>query len=317
MTPDCRRVHFGSLDIRYHAANPRYVEMLTPLFRVWPSPDDDAVPDVELVVVDGEERRPRVECVKDIMGIESSGGTVRVTTAMGDLTLEQNVVPHRAELVVHAAGQDPQTVDHYMVMLIHKLLQLSGRLRLHGAAVVLLGRTYVFLGDKGAGKSTLSLALGRAGGIVLADDQLVLRRMKGALSVSGVDGDLRLTDETERHFFSEPIDAVQRDFTGTLKKEVPLGDLVLAEPRLDHAPDVLLFSRVGAELGIADFSRSAALRRIVDSVLHLHRFSGPDDMRDFLGMVTAFVNAVTVYELSLSPRLADLDGLAARLAELA
>lgn len=311
------RVHFGSLDIRYRAANNRYVEMLTPLFRVWPSLDDDVVPDVELDIVDSEERRPRAEDVKDIMGIETSGGKVRVTSAMADLTLDRDVTPNRAVLTVHTAGQDLQTVDHYMVMLMHKLLQLFDRLRLHGAGVILRDRTYVFLGDKGAGKSTLSLALGRAGGVVLADDQLVLHRENGAVSVSGVDGDLRLTDETERHFLNEPIDVVPKDFTGTLKKEVPLAALVPAEPRRDHKPDVLIFSRVGAELEITDLSRSAALRRIVDSVLHLHRFSGPEDMRDFLGMVTAFVNAVTVYELALSPRLSDLDGLPERLAALA
>jgi hypothetical protein len=315
-TPDRIRVHFGSLDIRYHTVNPRYVELLTPLFRIWPSPDIDAAPDLELVVVDGEECRPRVEQVEDIMRIESSGGTVRVTTAMTELTLDRDVVPNRAELVVHAAGQDPLNVEHYLVMVIHKLLQLFGRLRLHGAAVVLRGRTYVVLGDKGAGKSTLALALGRAGGTVLADDQLVVRYANGEVSVSGVDGDLRLTDETERHFFSEPIDAVPQDFAGTPKKEVPLAELVPAQPRLDHAPDVLLFSRVGTELGIKDHSRSAALHRIVGGILHLHRFAGADDMREFLGMVTAFVNAVTVYELTLSPCLGDLAGLEKRLAKL-
>ena len=35
----------------------------------------------------------------------------------------------------------------------------------------------MFLGDKGAGKSTISLALGRAGATVLADDQIVIRPM--------------------------------------------------------------------------------------------------------------------------------------------
>jgi hypothetical protein len=218
---------------------------------------------------------------------------------------------------VHAAGQRDENVDHYMVMVMHKLLQLYGRIRLHGAAVVLRGRTYVVLGDKGAGKSTLALVLGRAGGTVLADDQVVVRGVNGAVSVSGVDGDLRLTAESERHFFSEPIDVMPQDFAGIPKKEVPLADLVPAQPRVDHVPDALLFSKVGSELGIEHLPRRVALRRIIDGIITLHRFAGPDDMREFMGIVTAFVNSVVAYELSLSPRLADLDRLAACLEDLA
>jgi hypothetical protein len=306
-------VRFGSLDIRLHARHQRYLDLLPRNFRVWPTPDDGTPPDLELVAGDGEERRPRAERTDDAMQIVAADREVRVSTGISELVLERHGMPRRACLVIHVAGQDPRFVEHYAVMHLQKLLQLLGRVRLHGAGVRLGQRTFVFLGDKGAGKSTLSLALGRAGGVVLADDQLVLRGDGAGVWVSGVDGGLRLTEATERHFFAEALGVEAQDFAGTLKKEVPLADHVATRPGVDHVPDVVLFTRVGDRLAVAELSRQVAVRRILDVLVPLHRFAGPEDQRDFLRLVTSFVNAVEVFELSLSPDLGDLDRLAARL----
>lgn len=51
----------------------------------------------------------------------------------------------------------------------------DGRLALHASAVSLGGRAIAFLGPKHAGKSTLALALVRAGARLLTDDTLVVR----------------------------------------------------------------------------------------------------------------------------------------------
>jgi hypothetical protein len=147
------------------------------------------------------------------------------------------------------------------------------------------------------------------GATVLADDQLVVRRSDAGILVSGVDGGLRVTQQTEAHFFSVPLGEPLQDFAGIAKKEVALADHVVAKPGVDKVPHTLLFSRVGDHCAVEALPRRVALRRILDDLLPLHRFAGPDDQRDFLALVTAFVNAVDVFDLCLSRDLRDLDRL--------
>lgn len=259
--------------------------------------------------MDGPESRSRAGQAGDLLRIETEGATVRVSTAISDLTLDRTTTPACARLVVHVANQPDEFVDHYIMMHLQKLLQQLGRLRLHGAAVKLGGRTTVFLGDKGAGKSTISLAMGRAGATVLADDQIVIRRDDGAVLVSGVDGALRVTEKTERYFFDAPIRAIPAYFGGVAKKEVALGDHVPASPGVDEVLSELVFCHVGDRFEIRPLARREAVRRVVQSVQSLHRFAGPEDQADFFGLVAAFVQSVDVFELQLSPDLAELDRL--------
>jgi hypothetical protein len=306
-------VRFGSLDVRLDAGHQRYLDVLPNALRVWPNVDDATEPDVELVARDGPERRPDVAERDDVLRLEGVGDRTRVLTAISELEVDATISPSRARLVVHTEGQPAQALDVYIALQVQKLLQLLGCLRLHGAAVVLGERTHVFLGDKGAGKSTLALAAGRAGGIVLADDQLVMRRRKGGIWLSGVDGGLRLTERTERHFFQEPLDEEPRDFAGTPKKEIALGDHVRARPGVDARPHTLSFLRVGDRLAVHEITRHDATRRMLDTLLPQHRFGGAEDLRDFLALVRAFVSSVDTFELSLSPSLSDLEQLVARL----
>lgn len=303
------RARFGSLDIQLHAGHRRYIDILPRAFRLWPTADNPTVPDVELVAVDGIEHRSPIGQSDDFLRIETEAGTVRMSTATSELTLDRTTDPAHARLVVHAADQPDGYVDHYIVMHYQKLLQQLGRLRLHGAGVTLGGRTAVFLGDKGAGKSTISLALGRAGATVLADDQIVVRRTDDRVLVSGVDGALRVTEKTEQYFFAEPIIGPAADFGGVAKKEVALGDHVPASPGVDAVPSELMFCCVGERFELRPLARSDAVRRVVHSVLPHHRFAGAEDQADFLGLVTTFVQSVEVFELQLSPDLAELDRL--------
>src|SRR5262249_39771862 len=183
---------------------PRYLELFPVHFRARPGPDDSTTPGVALTVVDTAECRPRVEGRDDELTLVEADGECRITTSITELVIEPLVTPVRARLTVAPSGQDPDFVAHYFAMNVRALLRHLGRIQLHGAAATINGRTVVLLGDKGAGKSTLSVAIGRAGGTVLADDQLMLHA-NDTVTISGVDGGLRLTAETERHFFVSPL----------------------------------------------------------------------------------------------------------------
>jgi hypothetical protein len=90
---------------------------------------------------------------------------------------------------------------------VHRALFLLERVYLHAAGVVFGETCWVFVGDKGSGKSTLSLALGAAGATVLADDHVVLARDGERFLASGCDGEARVLDDVERHLFGTPVDA--------------------------------------------------------------------------------------------------------------
>ena len=306
------RARFGSLDVRVVAA-PSYVELLPVHFRVWAGPDDATTPDVELTIVDDAGTRPRVDGRDDELVLDASGDDERITTSITELVIEQQGKPVRAHLTVTPDGQDPDYVAHYVAMNLRALMRRLGRIQLHGAAATLRSRTVVLLGDKGAGKSTLSVAIGRAGGTVLADDQLILHVDHG-VTISGVDGGLRLTAETERHFFAAPLDYEPQSFAGTLKKEVPLGAFVDASPGIDAVPDACYFPRVAGSFEIMPLSRTVAVQRLLHVLVPLHRFTGPSDQLAFVRAISTFVGAVEVFDLTLSRDLHDLDRVIAALA---
>jgi hypothetical protein len=296
------RVCFGSFGVRL-IGDQRYADLLPTHFRVWPTPDDGTDPDAELDILEAGEPRAPVEEVDDRLSVERLPALRRASTSITSLEVDTRDTPSRARLRVSTRGQRPDYVDHYVVMNLRFLLRLHGRLQLHGAAAKVGNGTALFLGDKGAGKSTISLALGRAGAIVLADDQLMLHDDGRRLRVSGVDGGLRVTEATERHFFARPLDAPTQDFGGTHKKEVRLGAHVAAQPGVDHEPSLLVFPRVGHAFTTTPTARVDAVRRILAAVAPLHRFADAADKHDTLRSITTLVRSVEVYDVTLSPDL--------------
>jgi hypothetical protein len=217
--------------------------------------------------------------------------------------------PARARIAVLAPDLPHFDLCVHLAVVLHKLLLLLDRVVLHAAAVRLAGRVSVFLGDKGAGKSTIALRLARAGGTVLGEDHLILKRSEGRFRVSGCDERSRVDARTERYFFSEPLAAEPADFAGTLKKEVPAAAVFRSAPYTDHPADLLFFSRVGSAFGITPLSRGAALLRLMRAAGRLQRFVDATDHGRFLGVLSSFVPTVSAYALELSEDLGELDRL--------
>jgi hypothetical protein len=318
-TPAAQRACFGSLDVRL-VANPEYVDLLPIQFRVWPQPDHPKAPDLELTIVDADEPRASVAGLDDEFALAETAGVDHLTSTISDLVVDRRRVPVRAHLTIWPAAQSPEFVVHYLVVNLRALLRRVGRIQLHGAAATIAGRTVVLLGDKGAGKSTLSLAIGRAGGTVLADDQLILEVKEtvdgeDSVRISGVDGGLRLTAQTEHHFFSAPLELEPQDFAGTLKKEVPLRELVRADPGTDAVPSACYFPRVGDRFALVPIGRAVAVQRILDALAPLHRFASAGDQMAFVRAITTFVRTVAVFDLTLGPDLEELDLVVAALAD--
>lgn len=76
-----------------------------------------------------------------------------------------------------------------------RIIAHCGELVLHGSAVEIDGRLAVFLGDTGAGKSTLAASLHSAGHRLLGDDAVVISRLDGRYAGESVYPSLRLYPE--------------------------------------------------------------------------------------------------------------------------
>ena len=78
--------------------------------------------------------------------------------------------PDLVEIEPHAGVSDFQVSQAFLGLVISLVLEQKGILSLHASAVNVGGRAAIFLGDKGAGKSTTNGALLARGHVALTDD---------------------------------------------------------------------------------------------------------------------------------------------------
>lgn len=204
-----------------------------------------------------------------------------------------------------------QYLDHYLRIVINAAFRRLGRVRLHGAAIAFAGQVSLFLGDKGAGKTTVSLHLARAGGTVLGEDQIMVRRRSDSeYLVAGGDDLMRVTAKTEARFFAEPLDEPAVLLAGTRKKEIRAARYLPYALDQEWAATRLFFPSVGKAFDVRPITRREALARLAQPLLPIHRFSDADDRRDFLAFLVGWVRRLEAFELTLSEDLDELDRLA-------
>lgn len=317
--PPGAMLRFGSFHGRLQSARQEYTDALSLVFGVGLhplTPDQEARRHFDLVIEDapasgadgyGSAVRPNYLQL---------GGTPDVPTITTDalraeLRLDREPVDIRLT-VIRDDVPFPAMCVHFGVV-IHKILFHLDRVILHAAAVQVNGEVCLFVGDKGAGKSTTCLALARAGGTVLGEDQVVLRRSGDRYLVSGGDERSRVTERTERHFFTEPLAVPAKDFAGTMKKEVRMRDFFRSEPFRDFPAHRLLFPRVTGSFQLRRLKAQPALLRMLAYNGHFQRFEGGRDQTDFLDFLAGFIATVSCWELTLSNDLTDLDILAEKL----
>jgi hypothetical protein len=316
MTASLRAMlRFGSLYGRLESARQEYTDALALVFGVGLHPltqDQETGRHFDLVIADssalpgGDSAGLNPNCLT--LGGTPRHPTIATDALRAELDLDRQPVDIRL-VVLRDDVPFPALCVHFGVI-IHKILFYLDRVILHAAAVQVDGVVSLFVGDKGAGKSTTCLALARAGGTVLGEDQVILRRSGARYLVSGGDERSRVTERTERHFFPEPLAVPARDFAGTMKKEIRTGAFFRSEPFRDFPPHRLLFPRVDGRFQLRPLKGQQALRRMLAYNGHFQRFEGARDQADFLDFLAGFITTVSCWELSLSDDLTQLDLLA-------
>lgn len=310
-------LRFGSFHGRLESARQEYTDALALVFGVGLHPlhpELDARRHFDLVIAEAASA-PAGDVVVRPNALQLGGTAERpvITTDALRAELRLDTRPMEIRLTVFRADVPfPELCVHFGVI-IHKLLFCLDRVILHAAAAQVDGAVNIFVGDKGAGKSTTTLALARAGGTVLGEDQVVLRRSGTGYLVSGGDERSRVTERTERHFFAEPLAVQARDFAGTMKKEIRMGDYFRSAPFQDFPPHRLVFPRVTGQFQLRPLKAQPALLKLMAYNGHFQRFEGARDQAEFLDFLAGFIATVSCWELTLSDDLTELDLLARQL----
>ena len=275
-----------------------------------PTSDLLARVDADIVVrePDGDDAASAVTVPPDGMAVSHARPLSTIDTEALSVTIDHAHTPVQIHVRVRAGERSHYDLCVHLAVVFHKILFLLDRVVLHAAAVRMAGRVAIFVGDRGAGKTTTALALGRAGGTVLGEDHLILRRSADGFLVSGCDERWRVDERTERHFFDTPLPLEAADYAGRMKKEVTVRD-VASLPFTDEPPAQLFFMRTGSRFDITPIPRGLTALRLMEAAGKLQRFVDADDRLRFLTMVSDFVGTITPFALQRTDDLGDLDRL--------
>jgi hypothetical protein len=294
----------GNLRCEITSTDDRYPPMLAAAYGTALLPDTEAsafAPDLRIAIRDDPRAAPTQH--RDRLIVSRTSELVVLAADPMTWEVRASARPCLISVAIHDPALREDWLAYHFWILLNRALLLMGRMTLHAAALAYTGSVSLFAGPRGAGKSTIAVALAQAGAMLLADDHVVVRRVGDRLVVSGCNGRLRVTAKTEAHFLPGTLGPETLDVAGVPKKQFPADRFFAARPHEEHVVDRLFFPRVGPRFAIRPARRQAALLRLVEDTSRILRF------HDRLTALADLVALVPCYDLELSPRLGDLDQL--------
>ncbi len=215
-------------------------------------------------------------------------------------------------------GLDRLLTPYLLGNLVGMALRLQGRTVLHGNAVRIGDRSMVWVGDKGAGKSTLSAAFLDAGYELVTDDQVVLHPDASSWRPGYGVPRIRLWPDSLGHVSASTLEAYRQPFGDNVKgwletdlskrAEItgpPVTAICLLEPR----------QAALAEVRMTPLSRGRGLQ-----TLHRHRLARlslpltPEQLNVEFARLARLASAVPVYSVQLPDDLRSLPAAVEQLA---
>lgn len=201
-------------------------------------------------------------------------------------------------------------VEHLLYdHVVPRIVAHEGKLVLHGSAVAINGRLAVFIGETGAGKSTLAASLHAAGHALHGDDAVVVQNGSDGFSGQSVYPTLRLYPETATQLLGDGI-TTRPMARHSSKRRVQIGS-EFEQPK-GSIPIGTIFVLSGgqdsSEVRAAPMSPGAACMALIEQSFALD----PDDADHAsrrLRMVSELVRATPVVSLSNPHDFATIDGL--------
>jgi hypothetical protein len=304
------RLRLGDLQCSLTSTHECYARMLAAAYGTALLPEagePNPMPDLRIRIFDDtpSARLPS----GDRLIVRRVPGAVLVESDPMTCEVRTGVRPREIAIAVHDPGLRGDWLAYHFWILFNRALLVLDRVILHAAALAYRTSVALFVGPKGAGKSTIAVALGRAGADLLAEDHLLAWRVDGGTMVSGCNGRMRVTAQTERHFLGGKLGPETIDAAGVPKKEFPAARFFATRPHEARRVDQLFFPHVGGRFAIRPLRRRDALLRLMDINGHMLRFHDTSDYADFLSRLGELFSPLPSYDLELSPCLDDLDRL--------
>ena len=212
-------------------------------------------------------------------------GTGRHSLQFADDTRFYVDVP---ESTIWATWPEPLTLDDTATYLLGPVLglylRLTGKVCLHGSAVLLDGGCVAFVGPAGSGKSTLAAAFAALGCAVLTEDVACLDESGGSFAVRPGYPRIRLWQD------SEPLLPGRRDALPKLTpnwdkgylplggegprfhaQPAPLAAVYLLQPRRDMTEPALVHELSGQDV-LSQLVANTYGQRLLDSAMRAHEF---------------------------------------------
>lgn len=190
------------------------------------------------------------------------------------------------------------------------VLHHRGHMVLHGSAVEINGRAVVFVGDKGAGKSTTAASLVSSGRRILTDDVVALERAPdGGLVLLPGYGQVKLTQTATEAIALPGGRVLDRPYAGYAKHRHVLGGEFDTRPI--GVSDILVLDR-GNEMRVEALTGHRAITALM-RYAYLTRFGAQlfsgEEARRFLAWCGDVARTVCVGRLEVPSRLDALAGL--------
>lgn len=124
----------------------------------------------------------------------------------GNAAMFRACFANRTITLCDGAQDDPAMLDHLLFdHVIPRVLAAEVPLVLHGSLVAIGGRLAVFVGETGAGKSTLGASLHARGHRLLGDDAVIVTELAGAFLGEAVYPSLRLFPDSIARLLGEGV----------------------------------------------------------------------------------------------------------------
>lgn len=307
--------HFGSLKTLFLYTEDYYKDYFEELYRIWIEevPPNFSEKDVDAIIYIFKSEKafsPKYHFRENpVFYHDKESDWYQIRSDFADAYILNSITPAKIYIPINPEAGTPEPLLNFLLSVFNKVLFIFGMLHVHAAAIRHKGTTCLFIGDKGVGKTTISLWFANLGSTILGEDHIMVKKVDGTFLASGCDNIMRVTKKTEEKFFENELPITPSLFAGVPKKEIELSDYFKSSPYVDETVNLIFFPSVKDKFSIKRIEKSFALLYFLERIQPRNRFADNNDAVKLMSFLGDFIETVDIYSLELSENINDLEQL--------